>query len=314
MNLSMVAPHERRVKDLWTDENRRWNKDRVHAIYGNFLGDQICNLPIGDKDHRDRVVWFHNPHGFYYSKSAYSWLMLKLGFRQDCPRCGAEKETLIHTLKDCPTARTILSIGGLDNKLLVKEYDCCIDWLEDVMHVLNKKATADFIIVLWNSWNNRNNFIFRGKEDNAQVVWERAKTLSHDFRIYNLMNDPIIPATPTCKIWEKPPRGYAKVNFDATINKNKTSYGFIIRDEEGFVIGGGGGFKEETSSAEWAKLYAFEESLKKARALNISKIVFETDNASLVNRVKKHGRDITIMGTRINEIQIVMGNFHSATI
>ncbi|MBA0753091.1 hypothetical protein Gogos_020938, partial [Gossypium gossypioides] len=156
MNLAMVAPHERWVKDLWTDENRRWNKDR--------------------------------------------------GFRQDCPRCGAQKETLIHTLKDCPTARTILSIGGLDNKLLVKEYDCCIDWLEDVMHVLNKKATADFIIVLWNSWNNRNNFIFRGKEDNAQFVWERAKTLSHDFCIYNLMNDPIIPATPICKIWEKPPR------------------------------------------------------------------------------------------------------------
>ncbi|MBA0856190.1 hypothetical protein Goshw_024487, partial [Gossypium schwendimanii] len=63
------------------DENKRWNKDRVHAIYGNFLGDRICNLLIGDKDQRDRVVWFHNHYGFYYSKSAYSWLILKqVGF------------------------------------------------------------------------------------------------------------------------------------------------------------------------------------------------------------------------------------------
>ncbi|MBA0798308.1 hypothetical protein Gohar_008910, partial [Gossypium harknessii] len=109
---------------------------------------------------------------------------------------------------------------------------------------------------------------------------ERAKTLSHDSRIYNLVNDPIIPATPVYKIWEKPPRG---------------------------------GFKEETST-EWAESYAFEESLKKSWSLNISKIDFETDNTSLVNKMKKHERDTTIMGPRINEIQKVMDNFHSATI
>ncbi|KAH1097534.1 hypothetical protein J1N35_014455 [Gossypium stocksii] len=76
-NLAMLASHERQVKDLWNDENKRWNKDRVHTIYGNFLGDRICNLPISDNDQRDMVVWFHNPHIFYYSKSAYSWLLLK---------------------------------------------------------------------------------------------------------------------------------------------------------------------------------------------------------------------------------------------
>ncbi|MBA0765477.1 hypothetical protein Gotri_014671 [Gossypium trilobum] len=80
-NLAMLSSPERRLTDLLNDENKRWNKDRVHAIYGNFLGDRICNLPVGDKDQTDRVVWFHNPHGFYYSKSAYSWLILKqVGF------------------------------------------------------------------------------------------------------------------------------------------------------------------------------------------------------------------------------------------
>ncbi|KAH1063883.1 hypothetical protein J1N35_028870 [Gossypium stocksii] len=103
---------------------------------------------------------------------------IRQGFRQDYPRCGVDKETLIHALKDCSTARAILSVGGLDNKLLIKDYYCCIDWMEDLMRVLDKKATADFVTTLWNSWNNRNNFIFRGKEDDAHVVWERAKTLS----------------------------------------------------------------------------------------------------------------------------------------
>ncbi|MBA0731443.1 hypothetical protein Golax_022830 [Gossypium laxum] len=211
---------------------------------------------------------------------------IRQGFRQDCPRCGAEKETLIQAHKDCPTTRTILSIGGLDNRLLTKEFNCCIDWLEDVMRVLDKRATADFIATLWNSWNNRNNYIL-WKGRGCVYFWERAKPLSRDFCIYNLVNDRIIPA---CKKLEKPPRGYAKINFDAAINNNKTGYGFIIRNEDGFAISGGGGFKEETLSAEWDKLYAFEESLDMARSLNISKVVFNTDCASLVNRMKKHGR------------------------
>lgn len=60
--------------------------------------------------------------------------------------------------------------------------------------MLDKKATTDFIVTLWNSWNNQNNFIFCAKENDAYVVWERAKTLSRNFCIYNLVNDLIIPA------------------------------------------------------------------------------------------------------------------------
>ncbi|MBA0856189.1 hypothetical protein Goshw_024487 [Gossypium schwendimanii] len=40
------------------------------------------------------------------------------------------------------------SIGGMENRLLIKEYDCCINWLEDAIRVLDKKATADLIKIL----------------------------------------------------------------------------------------------------------------------------------------------------------------------
>ncbi|MBA0834114.1 hypothetical protein Goarm_006495, partial [Gossypium armourianum] len=134
----------------------------------------------------------------------------KLKTLPKCPRWSFEKETLLHALKDCPTERTILFIGYLDNRLLVKKYDRCIDWLEDAMRVLDKKAAANFIIVLWNNWNNQNNFILKGKEDAAQAVWDKAKSLRHDFRIYNLVHDLIIHATPICERWEKPMKGYTK--------------------------------------------------------------------------------------------------------
>ncbi|MBA0816434.1 hypothetical protein Gohar_001099 [Gossypium harknessii] len=39
-------------------------------------------------------------------------------------------------------------------------------------------------------------------------------------------------------------------------------------------------------TAEWVEVYAFEESIKIVCSLKITTVVFETDNASLVNRVK----------------------------
>ncbi|MFQ6636641.1 hypothetical protein Gotur_013694 [Gossypium turneri] len=51
----------------------------------------------------------------------------------------------------------------------------------------------------------------------------------------------------------------------------------------------------------WAKLYAFEESLKLVGMMNITKATFETDCATLTNKIKKRKDDITLMGYRINE-------------
>ncbi|MBA0750711.1 hypothetical protein Gogos_002102 [Gossypium gossypioides] len=132
-----------------------------------------------------------------------------------------------------PTTRAILVLRGLNNRLLVRDYSCWIAWIKDVMRVLDMKAVANIITMLWNSWNNRNNYVFRGKEDKARVIWDRAKTLCQD-----------------------------------------------LRDSDGFVLEGGGGFKDELMSTKWAKLYAFEESLRIACSLNISKAIFETDCAN----------------------------------
>ncbi|MBA0660320.1 hypothetical protein Goklo_012356, partial [Gossypium klotzschianum] len=43
-------------------------------------------------------------------------------FRKDFPRCGTSAKTLIHALKDCLTVRAILTLGGLNNRLLARDY------------------------------------------------------------------------------------------------------------------------------------------------------------------------------------------------
>lgn len=100
----------------------------------------------------------------------------------------------------------ILSCSGLDDRLISGNFVPCIDWLEASMRLLDKKALEDFIIFLWNSWNSRNNFTFRGKEEGVSVIRDKAFTLSNDFRVHNLSHKPIIPFTPACNNWKKPKR------------------------------------------------------------------------------------------------------------
>ncbi|MBA0791243.1 hypothetical protein Gohar_015835 [Gossypium harknessii] len=169
------------------------------------------------------------------------------------------------------------------------------------------KARA--ILAFGGSMNNRNNSIFRGKEEEAWIVWDRAKILSDDFRIHNTVNKPILPLDPRAQKWEKPPIGYVKINVDVVETDNKIGFGVIIRDCDGFVIGGGTGFKYELTTSEWAELYALEEGVLLIHSFNVENVIFETDCASIVNRIRKRNKDITVIGHRIKEIRRSMELF-----
>ncbi|MBA0682192.1 hypothetical protein Goari_023929 [Gossypium aridum] len=78
-----------------------------------------------------------------------------------------------------------------------------MDWIEDATRLLDKKALSNFVTVLWNIWNNRNKKVFRETEEDAKVIWDRAATLSRDFCIFNLMENPMIPKLVEEKGWQK---------------------------------------------------------------------------------------------------------------
>ncbi|XP_052888052.1 uncharacterized protein LOC128296652 [Gossypium arboreum] len=160
------------------------------------------------------------------------------------------------------------------------------------MRVLDKKAMADLMVLLWNCWNNRNNFIFRGKEEEATIIWERARTLSGDFRICNMLKAPLLSSNSEVKKWKKSPKGFVKVNFDATVGINSTGYGIIMSDNDCFVLGGGGGFIARRMSVHEAECVALEKSKQLAIQLNIlGDVIFETDHARLVNKWRNSATD-----------------------
>ncbi|MBA0625151.1 hypothetical protein Godav_010387 [Gossypium davidsonii] len=299
------------------------------------MGEQICKIPIIPNAPNDRKGWFHNPHGYYTSKSAYSWLLLKqIGYDPHrlfwrtirkmktlakiqifCWRIGNE---ILPTYQKISTIRKefakILAVGGLNDKLLDGEYTRCVDWIEDAMGEMDLQAVSDFITTLWNSWNNKNNFISRGKEEEARIVSERASSLSKEFRIHNLTNKPILPVTPVEMNWVKPQNGIIKINFDATIAPTIMGYGIIAQDWDGFVLGGSEGFIESGMQADWAELRAFEESIDFRKKFYFKDVQFEMDSAGLVNRINNRYKDLTMMGHRLKEVCPHLRDFNSSNI
>lgn len=112
-----------------------------------------------------------------------------------CPRCEGADESVIHVLRNCPKARAVLILAGLVGQLLDKEWDQCIDWLEDAMCLIDMKAFESLIILLWNIWNNMNNLLFRGKEEGPLLIWERTKIFCDEFCLHKFYKSSIDPQT-----------------------------------------------------------------------------------------------------------------------
>ncbi|MBA0694482.1 hypothetical protein Goari_004766 [Gossypium aridum] len=216
-----------------------------------------------------------------------------------CPRCGSEEETLIHALKDCARAKAVLIHGGFDNTFVKCRFRRCVDWIKEVARSLDKKTLSDFVTVLWNIWNSRNNKVFRDTEEDAKVIWDKAAMLNRDFRIFNLMEKPMILKPVEERWWQKPGTGVVKINFDAAINGRMMSFGLVAKDHDGFVIEGRAGILEINAGAEWAEMQVLTESMELAQEKRWLKLEFDSDCANLVNRLKRVHVDFLTLGFRI---------------
>ncbi|MBA0840766.1 hypothetical protein Goarm_003316 [Gossypium armourianum] len=176
----------------------------------------------------------------------------------------------------------------------------CKNSEETLLHALNEYPK-----------NNKNKMVFQGKDDPAMVVWERAQTLSKDFRIFDLNDPTVIPLTPKCKGWKKPLKHFIKINFDAAALNGCVDYGVIARDVDGFVLTGSYSFAMKALDAVWAELEALTMGLNLASKLKVSKLIIESDNANLINIVKNRDKNVTILGRCVKKECMALRNFES---
>lgn len=60
ISLYKLLVKEEKVCDLLKERKDGWDKKRVLEVYGENIGDQICNIPILHNGPEDQRIWFHN--------------------------------------------------------------------------------------------------------------------------------------------------------------------------------------------------------------------------------------------------------------
>lgn len=172
--------------------------------------------------------------------------MLRIASRHNtCSLCQNGTETIIHALRDCPSAKATwhqLGVCPTDPSFFAANLK---DWLFSNCNADQKSGTGQppwhqvFLFAIWLIWKNRNQYIFKDRTQNPNVakdIMARAMEYTHCACNHTAAKKLILKSI----WWEKPNTGWMKLNMDGSSigNLGMAGGGGVIRDEEGnWVIG-----------------------------------------------------------------------------
>ena len=135
---------------------------------------------------------------------------------------------------------------------------------------------------LWFLWTHRNTFLFRSGSVDTQN-WRKCFQDSVEFYSIGLPSKVKWLKNVVSVGWEKPPRGWVKLNTDGSAMKNpdRAGGGGLLRDHDGVWLKGfarGLGF----TNSILAELWALRDELLLAKELGFQQLIIELDALSVV--------------------------------
>ncbi|KAK9991626.1 hypothetical protein SO802_026611 [Lithocarpus litseifolius] len=156
----------------------------------------------------------------------------------------------------------------------------CIDEMNATVKGIPWKVL--FPMGLWHLWTHRNNFLFRTGTVDSQE-WRKCIQNSVEFFSIGIITKTRQLKTIVPVGWEKPPRGWLKLNSDGSAMRNpeRAGGGGLIRDHDGNWLKGYARGIGYTNSA-LAELWALRDGLMLAKEMRIQQLIIELDALSVV--------------------------------
>ncbi|KAE8725168.1 hypothetical protein F3Y22_tig00009009pilonHSYRG00182 [Hibiscus syriacus] len=152
----------------------------------------------------------------------------------------------------------------------------------------------------------------KGKSIQPPVAFEMASNdLQEEYQVHNYTRRPILPLGPKVVRWCAPSIPLLKFNVDGAfrIEDRCGAVGFVVRDDDGFVLGGGAHFVREAHSAEFVEAQAVIHALQFASSKGFTKIIIECDALAVVNRLKSKLPEFSMLGLVLEEAKQLMNSF-----
>lgn len=197
-----------------------------------------------------------------------------------CPVCYRLDEDCGHLFFKCKMGKECW--GMMNLKHIRAELEQCRSGKETVMKILRleQKDQNRAFIWLWCWWSARNK---------ATVgEWMATAAEISNFVSFHLMKFKMMVNMCIAKLnvpahrWKPPPVDHYKINADASFESTRAGgWGFVVRDCEGNFLEGGAGSFSGVASALQAETLAVMRSLQRASELGMTRIVVETDAATV---------------------------------
>ncbi|KAK8351233.1 hypothetical protein V6Z12_A05G019700 [Gossypium hirsutum] len=260
-----------RVADLILNEPNRWNRDLIYSTFSVDEADQIMSLLIPTTDQSDKkfvknyVPSFQNLH------------FRRLLSDNICPRY-------------CVLAAQVWS--NLEVKWLSSMANSNFnEWLNWLLENSDRNKKGLIVVTIWALWLSRNKLVHERMTQSLEeiVTFIRGFGLEYRSCAENLKH----PQPRSMVRWMAPPQGWVKINVDAGVSvaKKRAVSGFIIRNDEGFIMGSG--FQEHylVQSVVMAKALAVLHRLQFALNLGFPKVILESDSRLVVNNIQQTCED-----------------------
>lgn len=235
-----------------------------------------------------------------------------------CPICLENQETVEHLLFLCPWTKPIwfgAHICSVPNEFNISSLP---NWMNDAINhwkannICDDLRTGQLFYLIWHIWKARNEFVFNTKSPNPMSVLILAKSQALEFlqaRTDNRSSNSIATSNWGSTRWRPPRSDTTKVNIDAAYDAitGRGCAGVVCRDARGKVLTVIAS-RIFAPNALVAEALAMREALQLARSLNLHRVVFESDNTTMVEACKgsKKVREISNV---IHDIQFMKQSF-----
>jgi hypothetical protein len=246
--------------------------------------------------------------------------LLRRGVLQEavCVLCNQEIESTRHVLWDCPAAQDVwCACDRIFQKSSFEGSGFREIWEALIMRC-NQEELAFSAILARNIWFRRNSFVHKGVFSHPNELVRDAEVSFQEFsHVKSMATGQNCGITNNMSVlWQPPPAGIFKVNWDVGFNPKlrRMGVGIIVRDDCGRIHVAQSktlnSYQEPVVGEALVALQAVEFS----RDLGLQDVLFEGDSLQVVNMMLEPGESWCHYGQIGADIKLLMGSFRSCEI
>ncbi|CAL1353854.1 unnamed protein product [Linum trigynum] len=193
-----------------------------------------------------------------------------------CPVCWRHRGSIEHLFFRCPLAIRLWTLVGLSNFIETAQTVNFSLWWRHIISQTSLFHILQCVCLLWRIWKSRNEVTFEFTQPHVSSL--ARQFYNQVLEISSLLPpsspQPLLPNIPATT-WVPPPKGFLKINVDATVSASGCSPGLVIRCSDGHVMLAFGLQNQGIVNPYLAELLAFRDAISFIASRSLTHMIVE---------------------------------------